>query len=206
MFKSIFGLFGKTAPADEMVGDWLLDDRFQAFLAEPTPANYLKLRRLVLDDKAYRASSSGFVDVQLLIDHGRLIDARARLRAMNPARLLSPRVHQLAAEVAHSLNDRDDERKELLIYERCVEGILCTGDGSRACPYLITHAGDEYDLIDHLDRRIANQSLLREESRSLEHVECQDGTDLWFDLTELHERLDAPPKLSKPRRPNRSRR
>lgn len=206
MFKSIFGFFGRTAPPEQQVGDWLLNDRFQTFLGDPAPENYLRLRTLVLDDRTYSASAAEFNDVQMLIDCGRFLDAREWLRGLNPGRLLSPKAHQLAAEVARHLGDKESERREHFLYHRCIEGILGTGEGSRDDPYLLTHAGDQYDLIDYLEKKVGRQSLVQDRGRTLEHVECLDGSELWFDLSDVHNRLDAPPRLSRPRRGTRARR
>jgi hypothetical protein len=205
MFKSLARLFAKPVPPPEMVGDWLLNDRFHSFIEEPTPDNYLRLRKLVLQDRSYRASATGFDDATLLIAQGRHTEAWTWLKGAVTSWLLSPKVHQLAAEVAHALHDAESERREVLAYYRCIEGILGTGDGSRDRPYLITHAGDEYDLLEYLERKLRGQELVLSAGRSLERLDCQDGTELWFDLTDLHERLDDPPRLSKPRRPARSR-
>lgn len=205
MLKSVLRLFGKPNAKGEMVGDWLLTEWFNAFLDDPSPKNFHKVRKLVLNDKAYRASSTELDDAVMLIESGQRVAAQERLRAMHPGWLLSPRAHQLAAEVARSLGDHETERRETLIHERCVEGILNTGQGTRDAPYLVTHAGDEYDLLDHFERKFGRQSLVQDSGRSLEKIECQDGSELWFDLTDLHSRLDEPPRLSKPRRPSQTR-
>jgi hypothetical protein len=186
-----------------MVGDWLLNDRFQAFLDEPTLEHYLRLRKMVLEDRAYRAAATGFDDAVFLISQGRSAEAWNWLRGLGVSWLLSPKAHQLAAQVAHTLSDTDGERRERLRYHRCIEGILSTGDGTRARPYLVTHAGDEYDLLEYLERGLRGQELVLSEGRSLEHLHCQDGSEFWFDLTDLHQRLDDPPRLSKPKRGNR---
>ncbi len=103
MLKSVLRFFGRPDAAAEPVGDWLLNDWFNAFLDDPSPANFHKLRKLVLNDKAYRASSTAVDDVVMLIEGLRFLAARERLREITPAWLLSPRVHRLAA-------DRDLER------------------------------------------------------------------------------------------------
>lgn len=203
MFKSIFGFFGRTVTSDEMIGDWLLNDRFQTFLDDPTLENYLKLRTLVLDDRTYSASAAEYNDVKMLMECGRFNDARVWLRRLGPGRLLSPKAHELAAIVGRYLGDNEGARRESLTYHRCIEGILGTGDGTREHPYLLTHAGDQFDLLDYLERKIGRQSVVQDQGRTLEHVECQDGSELWFDLSDVHARLDAPPRLSKPKRGSR---
>jgi hypothetical protein len=205
MLRTVLRLFAKPRAQDEPVGDWLLTDRFHAYLADSSPDNYRKLRELVTHDKAYHAASTGLEDVGMLVEYGRFSDARERLRAMTPGWLLSPKAHALAATVARHLGDQETERRETALYHRCIEGIMGTGDGTRERPYLVTHAGDDYDLIDYLGRRPGRQSLEDEAGRSLERIECEDRSEFWFDLTELHARLDEPPRLSRPSRRSRAR-
>jgi hypothetical protein len=205
MLKKLFTFFGRSPAPDEVFGDWLLTDRFQAFLDEPGPANYLKVRALVLADKAYRATSSELEDVELLLDYGRFADARERVRQMMPNWLLSPRAHQLAATAARHLGDEKAHDRASFLRGRCIEGILGTGDGTKERPYLVTHVDDEHDLVDHFGKKLAQQSLLTEETRCLDQIVCQDGAEIWFDLTDVHKRMDDPPKLSKARRPARAR-
>ena len=38
-----------------------------------------------------------------------------------------------------------------------LQGLLATGEGSRANPYLVCHATDEYDLLEALDLQPAGQ-------------------------------------------------
>jgi hypothetical protein len=185
-----------SGPSDppEMVGDWLLNDRFGEFLEEPEPVRYGKLRKLVMADKAYNAGSSALETVEVLLDHGRYAEARRRVRQMMPDWLLSPRAHRLAAVAARQLGEGRDEAREATIARRCIEGLLTTGDGTRERPYLVTHIDDEYDVIDHFEKKLASQELVAEEGRSLDRIACQDGSEYWFDLTDVHARMDEPPR------------
>ena len=184
---------GPAAPP-EMVGDWLLNDRFEEFLAEPDPQRYRKLRALVMADKAYNAGSTALEGVEVLLDHGRAAEARRRVRQLLPDWLLSPRAHRLAAEAARRLGDELGEQREWLVHRRCVEGLLTTGDGTRARPFLVTHVDDEYDLVEHLGKKLAHQDLVLDDGRSLDRITCQDGSEYWFDLTDVHARMDEPPR------------
>jgi hypothetical protein len=63
--------------------------------------------------------------------------------------------------------------------------LLTTGDGTRASPYIVTHPTDEYDVLAALGLKSAGQSLTERHGRLYDIQLCEDGRELWFDVTDL---------------------
>ena len=66
----------------------------------------------------------------------------------------------------------------------CFEGILLTGEGSAENPYQVTRPSDEYDLIVYLRYRITGQRLHQEGERRFDLLGVDDGSEIWFDVTD----------------------
>jgi hypothetical protein len=64
-----------------------------------------------------------------------------------------------------------------------VLGILATGDGSADKPYLVSRVSDEYDILRHTKKGMKGQSLRTKGDKSFDVIACQDGQELWFDIT-----------------------
>jgi hypothetical protein len=103
--------------------------------------------------------------------------------------MLSPRAHQLLGFLHHKLGDEQRANMEMMIGIVCVEGILTTGDGSQESPYLVLRTSDEYDVLEHFEKQLQQQSLLHRDGRNFDRIECTDGTTYWFDITDAYNQL-----------------
>jgi hypothetical protein len=61
---------------------------------------------------------------------------------------------------------------------------LATGDGGPDHPYLATYSTDEHDLLRALGLRARGQELVRHGSGRFDVISCEDGSEIWFDVTE----------------------
>lgn len=171
------GLRPETARADDLETD------FQAFLAAPTKENYLKVHKLVTAHAAYDPYSQDLGDVGALLEKGQFQEARAKLDQSMPNLLLSPRAQSYYRVALEGLGDHQEAKRRDEIAEKCLQGILATGNGTPKAPYLVTRTSDEYDVIRSFKKRMSFQALREVEGRSCDMLRCTDESEIWFDVT-----------------------
>lgn len=156
-----------------------------AFVEQPCKATYLAARDAVLCESPLPVMAAEIADLDQLLEreeHQALLD---RLDALPASKVLSPRIHFLAAEAAAALGRADDEELERSLFVLTLQGLLATGDGTRANPYFVCQASDEHDLLAALGHEAAGQSLVEHEGRLCDVLVCCDGREVWFDVTDL---------------------
>jgi len=156
-----------------------------AFVEQPCKATFLAARDAVLRQSPLPLVAAELADLDRLLeceDHEALL---ARLDTLPPSKILSPRIHFLAAEAAEALGHADDVELERSLFVLTLQGLLATGDGSPANPYVVCHPTDEYDVLAALGREAAGQSLVEREGRLCDVLLCSDGRQVWFDVTDL---------------------
>jgi len=167
-------------------------DLFLKFAENPDRKSFLAVRQEVLAAKEYQPDSEELDRADELIDEGKWAEARVCLQEALPNLLLSPQAHLLMAAIAEELGDSGEEQLEDFLASTCAEGILSTGDGTKDKPYLVLRATDEYDLIEYLEKEPIDEEEVEDGERSLDRVKCNDGSELWFDVTEAKARLAQP--------------
>ena len=129
------------------------------------------------------AAATDLAELERLLGAGEARQVLDRLDALPPSKVLSPRVHQLAAEAAEAAGDVAGGEVERFLFVLCLQGLLATGDGSAAEPYLVCHATDEYDLLEALELEPAGQALVEDNGRLCDVLTCSNGREVWFDVT-----------------------
>lgn len=162
-----------------------MHNELQTFLERPTAQNYRCVRRIILSETGSSTDLPDFSALAQLCQQGRFEQVRDHIDALLPAWSLSPRVHFYATWAARELDDHEDAHLETFLYETCLQGMLATGNGSRQRPYLITHQADQYDLLAARKLEPCSQTLVETGSLRFDVITCQDGTDIWFDVTDL---------------------
>jgi hypothetical protein len=166
-----------------------MQQQYQAFLEEPTPANYRRVRGLVLALPEFQPTTLSLHEVSSLLERRRYAEAQSRLEAMAADWLLSPRYHQLSALAAEASGDEEDAEVEQFAASCCLRGLLGTGDGSRMFPFLITYPSDARDILLFCGLRPLRQALHEHRGRRYDVVACDDGGRYWFDVTDLMRKL-----------------
>lgn len=174
-----------------MAANEIMHQQYQAFLEEPTAANYRRARSAMLALDDFEASPLLLHEVARLCDRRRFDEAHERLEAMAADWALSPRYHELAARVAEQLDDEEDAELERFVAACCLRGVLATGDGSRRFPYLVTYNSDAQDILRFRGLEPLRQALHEHRGRRYDVVECHDGTRCWFDVTDIFRQLPA---------------
>lgn len=162
-----------------------MQDEFEAFLIEPTRDAYERARETLLADPAFRADPRDLAEVGELCAAGEFSVARRQIESMLYDWALSPRVHFLAARAAAELGDQEDAELERFTARACLDGLLATGNGSFACPFLVTYPSDEHDLLAVLGQQSRSQQLISCDSGWFDVLTCTDGSERWFDVTDL---------------------
>ena len=156
-----------------------------AFVEQPSKSSYLAARDAVLAESPLPLAASDFVELERLLDSEQYEELLARLDLLPPAKVLSPRVHFLAAEAAGALGHDGDVELERSLFVLTLRGLLATGDGTPANPYIVCQTTDEQDVAAALDLEPAGQSLVQQGRRLCDVVLCSDGREIWFDVTDL---------------------
>ncbi len=163
-------------------------DAFELYADEPTPEKFLALRAVVAQSPDYKPGDDNRIEAEELLDRNEL-DAALRL-LMNdmPNAFLTPRFHFLAAMASDNLGDAQKAHLESLVGSVLLRGILDSGDGSPERPYLVSRVTDEYDVLGQLGKNLKTQSLIQKEHGVFDLMECDDGTELWFDVSMIFTR------------------
>jgi hypothetical protein len=157
--------------------------QLSAFVDQPSRKTYLAVRDAVLRAAPLPLEATDLADLERLLESGQARQVLDRLDALPPSKVLSPRVHLLAAEAAEAVGDVAGGEVERFLFVLCLQGLLATGKGTRTDPYLVCHATDEYDVLEALDLQPARQSLIEDQGRLCDMLICANGREVWFDLT-----------------------
>ncbi|HEY2414565.1 MAG TPA: hypothetical protein VGI40_20125 [Pirellulaceae bacterium] len=174
-----------------------------ALVEQPSKTTFLAARDAVLRQSPVPLAAGQIAELDRLLeqeDYSALLD---RLDALPPSKVLSPRIHFLAAEAADALGRLADTELERCLFVITLQGLLATGDGTKANPYVVCHASDEHDVLDALGREVSRQVVAEYSGRVCDVLRCTDGREVWFDVTEVVKPLCL--KSTGPRLPRRRR-
>jgi len=165
-------------------------DQFVEFLKSPNRESFFALRNILLASEHYDPYSDPFNRVLQLLDAGELGEAQEAISTAMPNLLLSPRAHLMSAVIAEKAGDERHAQAERFIAAACAEGMVATGNGSKDTPYAICRISDEHDILEYLGKTFSDQSLVHDGDRHLDVMNCKDGTEVWFDITEPYNKLE----------------
>jgi hypothetical protein len=157
--------------------------QLSAFVDEPSRETYLAVRSAVLAASPLPLAATDLTELERLLGEGAARQVLDRLDTLPPSKVLSPRVHLLAAEAAEAVGDVAGGEIERFLFVLCLQGLLATGDGSAAKPYLVCHATDEQDVLAALELEAAGQALVQDGGRLCDVLTCSNGREVWFDMT-----------------------
>ena len=183
-----------------------MERQLTAFVERPSRQTYLSVRDAVLRAAPLPLAATDLADLERLLESGAAQEAIDRLDALPPSKVLSPRVHLLAAEAAEAVGDLENGEVERFLFVLCLQGLLATGDGTPGDPYLVCHATDEYDVLEALDLQPAGQKLVEHHGRLCDVLLCTNGREVWFDASPMVPRPKRQRKPAKQRQVARRRR
>jgi hypothetical protein len=162
-----------------------VQELFLAFLRTPTADTFRVVRDEVVRNPKYDGYSRDLDRMRAAYDQNRFAEVRTAFAEAQPNLLLSPESHFLLSLAARELGDAQGAEAEKFICFRCVDGILASGKGTREEPYPVLRTSDEYDVLRVQDKQLQSQHLVHENGRSFDRMVCTDGSEVWFDITDL---------------------
>lgn len=193
----LFDFFRKRKPAGDSGARRLkssppngsLAEEFGQLIRSPSRSTYLSIREKLISSDAYQPYSDEFDVVGELFEQQKIDEATETLHGAMRNLMLSPRAHRLLGFLHHKLGDEQAAQAEMLIGRACLLGILATGDGTRDNPYIVARTSDEYDVIEHFQKELKQQSLTHTGDRHFDSIQCTDGSEYWFDITDAYDQL-----------------
>jgi hypothetical protein len=167
-----------------------MKEQFVDFMESPSRDTYLAVRGTLLASPDYKPYSDELNGIDGLLEIGSFAAVQETIARSMPNLLLSPRAHLFLSLAAEKSNDENAAGMERFIAAACVEGILATGDGSRDRPYLVCRSTDEYDVLQYLGKEFRGQALVHDGDRHFDLMECEGGTEIWFDITAAYNKLE----------------
>ena len=160
-----------------------IETHLKRYLDEPSAGRFVQLRDAVAGSPGYAPYAGRLDPAYALLDQGKYDEARHYLLSLLPNWLLNPGIHHVLSVVYRELGDERGARLERAMARAMLWGILSTGDGSAARPYLVLRSADEYDVLRHLGKRPRQQALVEQGGRRCDRQICDDGSEVWFDVT-----------------------
>ena len=167
-----------------------------AFVGHPSKTTFLAARDAVLNESPLPLLAVDIAELDRLLDQEEYQTLLDRLDLLPPSKVLSPRIHFLAAEAADALGHSQDMELERCLFVITLRGLLATGDGTQGNPFVVCHASDEHDILEALGLQASRQSVVENEGRLCDCLVCSNGREVWFDVT----KSIARPKLRSRRR------
>lgn len=160
-------------------------DLVGAHLDDPTPASLDALRAAVRTAPGFDPDLRVRRQAERLLAAGHHDRAVQVVEASMPGSLFSPAAHSLLATAFERAGRRGDASRHARLARAALDSILGTGDGSRERPWSVLRISDEYDVVDSLGTRPTSQTLVRDETRTIDLLTCADGRELHFDVSHV---------------------
>lgn len=160
-------------------------DALSEFVRKPTCDRYRQLRQVVMAEPTYDPRAPVFVELGRLWEQEQYARLARRVAALQNVWHLSPRWHFFAGIAAEELGALEDARQHRRILQALLKCLLSTGSGTRRRPYLVTYLSDEYDILQGLAKGSVCQTLVDTGKRRLDVLTCADGSEVWFDVSDL---------------------
>jgi hypothetical protein len=166
-----------------------LHELMTEFLRAPDGAHYETLRTAVVADHRWHPYAGDIEALQALAKEDRWAEMAGRFQAAMPSLMLSPEAHLLAAEGARRSGDETGAGLLIHIANLLLDAIQGTGDGTAQRPFQVTTVSDQYMVLWSLQKKEIKQTLERKGARRIDHFICTDGTEVCFDITDMHNRI-----------------
>lgn len=159
-------------------------DLFLKFIKSPNHESYMAIRNELISSEHYNPYSDEMNSIDELLDRGKLEEAREKLSSSMPNLLLSPCAYMKFSFIEEKLQNEENAEMEKYIAAICCEGIITTGDGTRSNPYIVVRPSDEYDVVQYIGKQVKRQSLIKDGEHYFDLIDCDDGSKLWFNVTD----------------------
>lgn len=163
-------------------------DAVDAYLADPSPTTLARLRRTVRAARNFSTDLTVGETVRSHLDRGCYDAAVSAIEVLMPGATFSPSAHAALAEALARTGRQEAADREASLARAALRSIVSTGDGTVARPWSVLRISDEYDVLRSLGKRPREQTVVRDGDRHLDRHACTDGSDVYFDVSELFPR------------------
>ncbi len=168
-------------------------DLYREFLVQPTADRYRAATLAIATEPGSSAPSLLTLEQAFIEGQFETVSTLARQWTRHFA--LSPHFHRLAAIAALELGDADDAELERFTSAACLEGILNSGDGSDANPYLIADRADAQEVLTKLGLKSIRQSRIENENVLCDVFEVcarnKATREIWFTYAAVKENRET---------------
>ena len=158
-------------------------DLYRRFLTEPSADRFQEaFAAFALPAKSAIPS---LLELDQAFSEGRFDTVRTLVQLWSRYFALSVHFHRLAALAALELGEVDDAELERFITDACLQGVLCSGNGSADRPYLIAHRADAQEVLSHLKLTTLRQSCVENQGELCDvfDVKVAKGEqEVWFSV------------------------
>ena len=161
-----------------------IDERFVAFVDEPSSERFLFVREQVIGDPLYDPYSDDLRRLELFHEVGEFDVVLEEAAALEPIWRLSPRLHYLVGTAAMELGDIASAELRKHYSRACMNALIETGDGTPDAPFLVTYLSDEYDLLRYMNAHVQGQQVAELDGAHFDILTTDDDI-FWFDVTDL---------------------
>jgi hypothetical protein len=156
------------------------------FVADPTKENFLKHRELIITNPDYDPDSDDLKILKKLYEN-KEYDKLNYYVTINV--LLSPRAHFLKFISLNEIGNTKAAESIVFICHNILNCIEKTGDGTIENPYIVIRTSDEDDLLElRLSKKYLQKRLIQHEDKYLDVLTLEDGSELYFDITDAYKR------------------
>jgi hypothetical protein len=163
-------------------------DLLTAYLSDPGAETLAALRSAVRSAPNFRSDLTLDRSVDPLIASGAYDEAIATLQDLLPGGIFSPGVHAALAEAYARTGRQDAADHETTLARAALRSIASTGDGTAERPWTVLRISDEYDVLRSMKKRPRRHEVVQDGARYLDHHLCDDGSEAYFDVTDLFPR------------------
>lgn len=156
-----------------------------AYLAEPGPGSLNPLRDAVRSAPNFDPDLAFDRTVDPLLAGGRYAEAVTALRKLMPGGIFSPGAHARLADALRHTGQTQLAEREKTLAKAAIVSIVSSGDCSVERPWSVMRVRDEYDVLSSMKRTPLRQELIEDGGRHLDHHVCADGSEVYFDVTDL---------------------
>jgi hypothetical protein len=153
------------------------------FIIEQSSENFSQLRDVVVSSPNYNPYSKEKNKVLSLMEHGKFEESEKLLQLIMPNWILNPGIHKLLSFVLIRTGKERESLFENELSKVILNGILSTGDGNEKHPYCVVRLDDEYDVLQYFGKELHKQRLINKKGKHYDLLECEDRSNIWFDIT-----------------------
>jgi hypothetical protein len=164
-------------------------DAFADLLHKPSAMRYKRVRALWLHEQHASDFSATLAELAQRLEH-ELRSERARseaaqlVAALQPCGWLCLRWHRLAGQLALLCGEQERARLHRFAFAGIQAGILATGNGSRARPWLIADGSDACEILLCTGREPKSHMLVQDAGRFCDVWLADNEHEFWFDSTD----------------------